>query len=260
MGLVIRRKPAVPVLAVPKKAKPDPTGSLVTFLRALSDAAPSESVDAWLGEYPETDRRCCLCGNGPMRRWEALNKKCASCLAKWEEARGEATKRENPLAAAGVPVRYQDYSVESFAKSWKRGVPVPVLDWARSPAEVLVLVGGAGTGKTWAAVAALKVALEGGKWGRFEDAAELVGKILDESRYGSRESRDRCGRCKALVLDDLGVEREGAAGILEELVRARYNAGLGTLVTTNVPESAWWERDPSFARRIFEERPVEMPL
>lgn len=77
----------------------------------------------------------------------------------------------------------------------------------------------------------------------------------------------RSQNVKVLVLDDLGREHRTASGWAENyfdnLLRKRYDLGLPTIVTSNVPRSQWadvyGERMDSFAREAFTARVIISP-
>lgn len=83
------------------------------------------------------------------------------------------------------------------------------------------------------------------------DDAYLMDRI-----YGDAKSADNVS---ILVLDDLGKEHRTASGWAENtfdaVLRSRYNAGLPTIVTTNVPLKNWGEvygaAMESFAHEAF---------
>ena len=83
-----------------------------------------------------------------------------------------------------------------------------------------------------------------------EDDRDLMDAIYGEAGNDS---------VKILVLDDLGKEYRTASGwaenVFDAVLRARYNAGLPTIVTTNVPLNDWGsvygEPMESFAHEAF---------
>ena len=87
-----------------------------------------------------------------------------------------------------------------------------------------------------------------------ESWTDEAAKIKIDSVYG--DGRDYTS---IFVLDDLGKEYRTQAGwsenIFDALVRARFNAGLPTIITTNVPISKWkttyGESMESFAHEAF---------
>ena len=88
------------------------------------------------------------------------------------------------------------------------------------------------------------------------DDADETEKSLMDCIYGEAKPGDNV---RLLILDDLGKEYRTASGWSENtfdaLLRARYNAGLPTIVTTNVPMSEWadvyGESMASFAHEAF---------
>lgn len=84
-----------------------------------------------------------------------------------------------------------------------------------------------------------------------EDEAALM-----EAIYGESSQKNNV---RLLVLDDLGKEHRTASGWAENtfdaVLRSRYNAGLPTIVTTNVPLKNWGdvygEPMESFAHEAF---------
>lgn len=142
----------------------------------------------------------------------------------------------------------------------------------------LLLVGQPGHGKTTLASVLLQDALRkatAGLWGdsiaarpaMFTDYPKLLriqqrawkddgesDQLLMDSIFG-----DAKNNVQLLVLDDLGKEHRTASGWAENtfdaVLRSRYNAGLPTIVTTNVPLKNWGdvygEPMESFAHEAF---------
>lgn len=103
------------------------------------------------------------------------------------------------------------------------------------------LWGQPGTGKTWAAACAVRLAVEaGGARAGVPDAwlvtsAGLLGMVRDGYGIGDCGALERACRVGLLALDDLGAERATpwAVETLTRLVDARCSAGLPTVVTSN---------------------------
>ena len=146
----------------------------------------------------------------------------------------------------------------------------------------VMLVGEPGHGKTTLASTALQSLIRGIpeyvwghqeissiNWGGFMDYPKLlrlqkaqwsepddVAQALLDSIYGDST---RMNNMKVFVLDDLGKEHRTATGWAENqfdaLLRSRFNAGLPTIVTTNVPFKSWGsvygEPMGSFAHEAF---------
>mgnify|MGYP006270136313 CR=1 FL=1 len=74
---------------------------------------------------------------------------------------------------------------------------------------------------------------------QFDEKDDEV-QILLDGIYGDS---DRMNNVRVFVLDDLGKEYRTASGYAENtfdaLLRSRFNAGLPTIVTTNVPLENW---------------------
>jgi DNA replication protein DnaC len=78
---------------------------------------------------------------------------------------------------------------------------------------------------------------------------------------------DEWGRVKVLVLDDLGREHRTGSGwsesYFDNLLRKRFDLGLPTIITSNVPRNQWPDvygaRMDSFAREAFDLLPIIAP-
>lgn len=114
-------------------------------------------------------------------------------------------------------------------------VPPPLVGWHRRQWS-LSLLGPTGCGKTWLAVKLLVEMYGDGIRGRYADASLAVEQIKSEFDGAERGKTLReLSTVPALLLDDLGAER-GTAYQAEQLgliLRARYNAVLPTIVTSN---------------------------
>ncbi len=92
---------------------------------------------------------------------------------------------------------------------------------------IIVLQGGVGCGKSCAAAL----------WAVRSEARWITAKAF--ARLGYDAEVELLGRCKALVLDDLGTEYADGKGFfqsnLDGLIDDRYSRKLATVITTNVP-------------------------
>jgi DNA replication protein DnaC len=154
-----------------------------------------------------------------------------------------ATVRADPvkaLAAAGVPRALEGACLASIRLAGD--VPVEIVDsaevWIAYPAGFLTLTGPPGSGKSYLAAAMLRSGLEAGLVQgcncRFLSEYDYLSTITLD--YGVPARHVIYDRIPFLVYDDLGAGyandlRKSALG---ELFRARWNAELPTIVTTNL--------------------------
>lgn len=92
-----------------------------------------------------------------------------------------------------------------------------------------------GRGKTYAAAAAVRMAVMAGWDARLVTAKALLDAVKAEWDGGERGTIYRAERYRLLALDDLGVERptEWAMETITGLIDARVASGLPTIVTSN---------------------------
>lgn len=114
-----------------------------------------------------------------------------------------------------------------------------------------VLAGVLGTGKTVAAARFLESADPRQPFGRAWRADQRphfihASKLLVMGLYDHEEERNQLERTKALVIDDMGVERLDAGGVglalFDWLINARYGAAGYTLITTNLTWESFRDR------------------
>ena len=92
-----------------------------------------------------------------------------------------------------------------------------------------------GRGKTYAAAAAVRMAVMAGWDARLVTARALLDAVKAEWDGGEKGTIYRAERYRLLALDDLGVERptEWAMETITGLIDARVASGLPTIVTSN---------------------------
>ena len=92
-----------------------------------------------------------------------------------------------------------------------------------------------GRGKTYAAAAAVRMAVMAGWDARLETAKALLDAVKAEWDGGEKGTIYRAERYRLLALDDLGVERptEWSMETITGLIDARVASGLPTIVTSN---------------------------
>ena len=154
------------------------------------------------------------------------------------------------LAAIGVPARVAKALGPSFRET--EAVRL-VRDWKATPADLLVLSGTVGSGKSVAAAWALAnnirrhtCRLVGGE--SVELAENLSGKwvaaadLVEASDFAG-EFWGPLRKVHLLVIDEAGPERldpKGRAlGNFASLLRRRYDDSRRTIVTTNLPPADW---------------------
>lgn len=149
-------------------------------------------------------------------------------------ARAAAAGQENWRRIA--PARFADATIETLIGRGRAGEQIA--EWSFGPeGRNLIITGPVGTGKTWAALAAVRGFVEAGSDVRFWPTVEL----LDELRPGSTETTtlEAACTCDVLVLDDLGVERptDWVAERLYAIVNRRWMDNRVTVATTNAATS-----------------------
>lgn len=179
------------------------------------------------------------------------------------------TDERHALADCGVPLRYfaeplADDLVPPELRAWASGFPGSL-----AGAGGAVLAGPPGTGKTAAAVWAIRALYRSGnpvgvgtpraRWGwpgaLFASLDELVRAAgrLNVSDFGAVASRllDRARRAGLLVVDDwIDLGRDRRLEVVDALVRERWHARRPTLITSNDFPEVFRERWPALASRL----------
>lgn len=117
--------------------------------------------------------------------------------------------------------------------------------------EGLYLYGPNGSGKSHLAAAILNAAAAAGTPARYGSAPALLRLVRQGMRDGSADDRlEALARVPLLAIDDLGAEQpsDWADVALFDLLKARDNRGLGTVITSNLPPAEL--RDPRIASLV----------
>lgn len=123
----------------------------------------------------------------------------------------------------------------------------------------VVLTGGAGTGKTSLAVAALREALAAGRRGAFVSSFELATAPARAELGAEPAAVRRALRAEILVLDELGTEPRTPSSAVPEVVYARHLAGRATWITTPFEADELARRyGDGIARRICDARIIRL--
>ncbi|MDH3283840.1 MAG: ATP-binding protein [Acidobacteriota bacterium] len=153
-------------------------------------------------------------------------------------------------SAAGIPVRYQHCTIETFApqnRSLDEALALArrLVEEFPSAEYGLLFSGPCGVGKTHLAVAVLRELVETrGATGLFAEFNDLLRRLLEtygsRSETPSREVLHPILRTNVLLLDDLGSTRmtPWMQDTLSLIINERYNDSSLTLITTNRPQDA----------------------
>lgn len=183
---------------------------------------------------------CCPdCGRPRDKRFIVLFGKKREVWAEncgcWEK--NHPKKRPEAKTAERIPLAYIEADFSWFPE---------LRDWVEDPGKGAILTGRPGTGKTWAACAALKAWAATGK-GRavFCRAWEIIDAAHDA--YGTHKKGDVVARYTSpslLAIDDLGKENptDFAVDLIFRVINERGEAELPTIITTN------YDADKLFAR------------
>lgn len=147
--------------------------------------------------------------------------------------------------ATKIPARYVQCTLTTFEDLGgnQRDIHQRVqkhVDGFRPGNPGLLISGHVGTGKTHLLVAILmELALEKGLRTRFVEFTHLLGEIKEDFNQGKNEAEvlGPVSRIPVLGVDELGkgLLTEWQLSILDEIVSRRYNQGLATYFTTNIP-------------------------
>lgn len=156
--------------------------------------------------------------------------------------------KENRLASAGIPKRYQHCTIDNFT-AYNESLERAAFE-ARCLAEQFPVVshglffeGQPGVGKTHLAVAVLKeVVRTSGARGLFADTRDLLRLIRNTYNPSTRTTEQDVLRpvmtADLLILDDLGAEKtsEWVEETMNLIVNTRYSQECVTIFTSNYPD------------------------
>jgi DNA replication protein DnaC len=176
-------------------------------------------------------------------RWEAENPELAKA---WEDAWTEDEHREREIEAEAARVQFRENMPFRLERI---GVPSLVIDalsnsvietvsvqhvrsFCASDRQILLLLGGPGTGKTVAAASAL---IEAPMHSSVFTHAADVARLSDFNVEHAHEM-DRINEAKFLVLDDLGVEHANDFWVsrFDGILNQRYGNKRKTIITSNL--------------------------
>ena len=175
------------------------------------------------------------------------------------------------FANAGIPEHFRSFSFESLLKrSGNDPGKRPAIDAAMSFARDgylidsksqryktgLILAGPCGMAKTGLLTPVISAFLERGKSALWIEVYDLISEIQDGYSTGESVKRLEAARgADIILLDDLGdadrdmIETDDRRRIIFQLINHRYNAGLPTLITSNLQGAQIAQQ---FGARVFE--------
>ncbi len=112
---------------------------------------------------------------------------------------------------------------------------VEQFDWFYKNKKGLLLWGGTGSGKSFAAIAAANALMRLERPCLVTSFTRIAHKLSDQ-RYGKQDYLDNLNTFDLLVMDDLGAERnsEYMQEIVFDVINTRYNSGKPLIITTNL--------------------------
>ena len=153
-----------------------------------------------------------------------------------EQRKEEIQQRRNECSWMGIPERYR-FMADPAAVVQDTQAIVMVKELQR--AEIIVLSGAAGCGKTAAACWWLMQAKQRYANGPLFVTAQSLARV---SRY-DEDTIGRIFKAQQVAIDDLGAEYADEKGFfhsfLDEVINERYSNKLPTLITTNVEGEAF---------------------
>jgi len=195
-------------------------------------------------------RLCECCHQNPpefgargVSRFQGLCEACINRAVQEQPDEPAPDAIEQRLARAGVPRRYQAATLDDLPDGLAKAI---------GAADGVFLFGPVGTGKTHGMAATCRQHVLAGDsvmWVAFEDLLERIKASYGAGGESERSILSTYKQADVLCVDDIGVSTsEHATGILERLLRARYNAVLITHATSNLSPAVLAEKaDPRVA-------------
>lgn len=156
---------------------------------------------------------------------------CESNMQNW-------TFANDDLANERITKAMQKY-VDSFADLRKQG-------------KGLLLYGGVGTGKTYAACEVANALIDKGYPVLVTNFARVINQL--QGTFDKQEYIDDFNRYSLLIIDDLGIERDTsfAREQVYNVIDARYRSGLPMIITTNLSIDKIKNPDDIENKRIYD--------
>jgi DNA replication protein DnaC len=182
----------------------------------------SESRDAWRLANPEGEERYAL-------------------LLEEREAVEIAMVRNRAAASRAKQLAIPQRTRDALASMKSLPVTEAAAAWVAGAKQWLVLAGAVGTGKSVAAAHALTLSASQGRSGAWMSSTALAVTV------GGFNGVSECERLKhvdVLVLDDFGTEHLSSfvEGVFFEVLAARHESGVRTILTHNLSRHAFRQR------------------
>lgn len=198
-------------------------------------------------------------------------------IAQWLRDREREAPLDKKLAIAGLPERYRTKSWDDYEDAVRTSDDESLRSILRDyvkhwPTEDgVVLLGPAGTGKTFGASLLAIDVIEAGGWVRFSTWTDLVKRKINLITLNQRALRDDDWQehdreelliqwieqdCDLLILDDVGKEHRTAGRYaddeLDNLLRRRWDKSKATVLTSNLRLDEWETYNSSMVSFMWE--------
>lgn len=182
---------------------------------------------------------------------------CLQSDATYGKKNDKSIKIEEPRDAStlyGLGTRYYNASLSKMIQSTQ--TTGQLLNWLKSPKNMLFIRGVPGTAKTYFCAAAANWLLEKGQEVRYINNRRFFENIQYAIGQGQNQfySIDKISQAKFLIFDDLGSSScsEWQVEMVLDLVDRRYSSQLPTIFTSNLSEKIILEKlGERTHRRLF---------